>query len=73
MADLEVIRVIKTTLLTRGKGIQGDPLRRVTQYWAMDGTLLWEVDPVIDHLANPTPSNDHTTSSAVFPSLEASH
>lgn len=40
-----VIQVIETTLDMRGKGVNGDPVRRVTQYWTLDGKLLAEVDP----------------------------
>ena len=39
------IRVICTYLTCRGKGVEGDPIRRITQYWTMDGYLLAEVDP----------------------------
>jgi hypothetical protein len=46
MKDLEVIQVIKTTLLRRGSGKDASsPIRCVTQFWSMDGDLLWEVDP----------------------------
>lgn len=40
--------MIRTTLLRRGEGRAGDndPVRRVTQYWTMEGELLFEVDPV---------------------------
>lgn len=40
-----VINVIRTTLLRRGEGTQSEPLRVITQYWTMDGELLWEIDP----------------------------
>jgi hypothetical protein len=43
--DARVIPVIETTLLRRGRGTVGDPIRRVTQYWSLDGKLLAEVDP----------------------------
>ena len=40
------IRVICTNLLTRGEGRdKNDPIRRITQYWTMDGYLLAEIDP----------------------------
>lgn len=39
-----LIQVIETTLTTRGEGVDGDPIRRVTQYWSTDGRLLAEVD-----------------------------
>lgn len=29
----------------RGRGIEGDPIRRVTQYWTKDGELVFELDP----------------------------
>lgn len=41
-----VIQVVETTLERRGKGVEGDPIRIITQYWSMDGELLAEVDPV---------------------------
>lgn len=43
MKEVEVIQVIKTTLQRLGDGIN-DPIRVVTQYWDMQGNLLWEVD-----------------------------
>lgn len=45
MSDCEVIQVIHTTLLRRGRGIESDPIRCIDQYWTLDGQLLWEVDP----------------------------
>lgn len=42
---VEVIQVIHTNLEKRGKGTADDMVRRVDQYWSMDGVLLWEVDP----------------------------
>jgi hypothetical protein len=46
MSDVKVIQVIRTNLLRRGTGKASDPIRIITQYWLMDGTLLFEVDPV---------------------------
>jgi hypothetical protein len=43
--DVEVIQVIKTKLCKRGTGMQGEEVRLITQYWDMQGNLLWEVDP----------------------------
>lgn len=40
----KVIQVIEVEI-TRGKGVEGDVFRGVTQYWALDGTLLAEKDP----------------------------
>ena len=45
MFDARVIQVIETSLVLRGKGVDGDPIRRITQYWTLDGKLLAEVDP----------------------------
>lgn len=39
-----IVQVIKTVAVF-GKGAGGDPIREVTQYWDMDGTLLATVDP----------------------------
>jgi hypothetical protein len=45
MGDVEVMQVIRTQLLRRGKGTPESPIRIITQYWSMDGELLVEVDP----------------------------
>lgn len=50
----KVIQVIETDV-TRGKGVEGDPIRGVTQYWSLDGDLLAESDPVVTD--RPTPAN----------------
>ena len=49
----KVIQVIETEI-TRGKGIEGDPIRGVTQYWSLDGDLLAEHDPVEADRPSPT-------------------
>lgn len=41
----EVIEVIKTNLFEKGEGTEDNPYRRVTQYWTLDGKLLWTQDP----------------------------
>ena len=33
---------------TRGKGVHGDPIRNVDQYWSKDGKLLAEKDIIRD-------------------------
>lgn len=38
---IEVIEV----MAARGRGIEEDPVRVVTQYWSLDGKLLGEYDP----------------------------
>ena len=43
--EVSVIRVIRTTLLERGKGTNKDPIRRIEQFWSLGGTLLFEIDP----------------------------
>lgn len=42
--SVEVIQVIRVCA-TRGEGIEGDPIRGVTQFWSFDGELLAENDP----------------------------
>lgn len=44
MSDVRIIQVIRTRLLTRGRGEGGDPVRIIEQYWDMDGKLLFEFD-----------------------------
>lgn len=48
----KVIQVIDTTK-RRGKGIDGDPMRIIQQYWSLEGKLLAEVDPFPDYLDCP--------------------
>ncbi|MEY8295024.1 hypothetical protein [Limosilactobacillus caviae] len=43
----ELIEVIHT-VATRGKGVYGDPIRNVDQYWSKDGKLLAEKDIIRD-------------------------
>lgn len=45
MDGARAIAVIETTIARRGKGVEGDPIRLITQYWSMDGQLLAERDP----------------------------
>jgi hypothetical protein len=45
MSNLEVVQVIRTELERRGNG-STTPIRRIVQYWGMDGELLWEHDPL---------------------------
>lgn len=49
----KVIQVIETEE-RRGKGVEDDPIRRVVQYWSLDGDLLAEDDPLISE--RPTPA-----------------
>lgn len=45
MWNARVIQVIETSLEQRGRGVEDDPIRRVRQFWTLDGELLAEVDP----------------------------
>lgn len=45
MDSAKVIRVIETKS-TRGNGTSANPSRVITQYWSLDGELLFEIDPV---------------------------
>jgi len=45
LEDIKVINVVRTRLLERGEGTEKDPIRRIEQFWSMDGELLWENDP----------------------------
>ena len=44
MKHARVISVIETTLTMLGEGVEGDPVRILTQYWTVDGDLLASVD-----------------------------
>lgn len=43
--NAKVIKVIRTDLDVRGKGTPESPIRRIVQFWTLDGELLAEVDP----------------------------
>lgn len=48
LSGLEVIQVIRTHLQTCGSGKdESNPIRVITQYWSMEGELLWQVDPYL--------------------------
>ena len=43
-----VLRVIEASVI-RGEGVEGNPVREVTQYWTLDGKgLLAERDPWLE-------------------------
>lgn len=50
MDEVKIVKMIKTTLLRRGKGVEGDPIRIIEQYWDFDGKLLFEYDPFLKEL-----------------------
>lgn len=43
-AGAKLIKVIVTELTKRGEGVEGDPVRIVTEYWSTEGELLAERD-----------------------------
>jgi hypothetical protein len=45
MDTVKVMQVIETTLLREGRGTKDSPIRIITQYWTMDGKLLFAIDP----------------------------
>jgi hypothetical protein len=52
MDECKKIELIRTNLLRRGSGKdENDCIRVITQYWTLDGVLLFEFDP----LKNPEP------------------
>ena len=50
MDTVEIVKLIKTTLLTRGDGTKDNPIRIITQYWKYDEIgilkLEFEIDPI---------------------------
>lgn len=44
MDECKVVELIRTTIDRRGKGVVGDPIRVVTQYWTKEGILVMEFD-----------------------------
>ena len=48
MKTCQVVQVIRTDLMRRGKGIEGSVIRCIEQYYTLDGELLFEFDPCPD-------------------------
>lgn len=46
MDKAQVVKVIITTNKRKGKGIESDPVRIVTQIWDLKGNLIAEIDPI---------------------------
>lgn len=44
MDSAKVVQLIETTILRRGKGTDGDPIRIITQWWTLEGELVVERD-----------------------------
>ena len=57
MKQVEIMEVIKTTLTTRGNGTEENRTRVITQYWNIDGELIFEVDP--NYCINHCGENSH--------------
>lgn len=47
-APVETIEVVRTELTKVGDGTEGNPFRKLTEYWTLDGELLATVDPADD-------------------------
>ncbi len=47
MKEVEILKLIKTQILRRGEGVKSDPVRIITQYWDLEGNLVFEIDPLI--------------------------
>ncbi len=45
MNTCKEITLIRTTIARRGKGVENDPVRIITQYWTKEGILVIEFDP----------------------------
>lgn len=61
MKEVEVIQVVRTTLLRRGTGRSlNSPIRCVTQYWSLTGELLAEYDPCATVTTHDEPSSEST-------------
>lgn len=46
MDTVKIMQVMETTILRRGSGkSKEDPVRIITQYWDMEGNLIFEIDP----------------------------
>ncbi len=44
---VRMVTLIETTLTRRGKGVEDDPIRIITQWWTPTGELVVERDPYI--------------------------
>ena len=51
--NAHVIQVIRTELTLAGKGVEGSPYRRLTEYWSLEGELLFSHDPCPDETPPP--------------------
>jgi hypothetical protein len=45
MDTVKVMQVIETQLVRHGDGTKRSPIRIITQYWDMEGKLIFEIDP----------------------------
>ena len=42
--EVEIVELIRINI-TRGLGVAGDPFRVVDQFWSLDGSFIFELDP----------------------------
>lgn len=62
MSYAKMIQVIETTIERRGDGKDArSPVRVITQYWSLDGTLLAEVDPCAEVIPVEAPMYQRTS------------
>ncbi|WP_413473668.1 hypothetical protein [Streptococcus parauberis] len=45
MDNLEVLKMIRVSF-KRGKGVKGDEIRIVSQFYDIDGNFVFEIDPL---------------------------
>lgn len=64
-----VIEVIEVTFII-GKGVVGDPVRQVTAYHRLDGTLLAENDPIAFTGRPPVDSDGFRSDGYVGPGVD---
>lgn len=60
MKDVEIVQLIRVTVVRKGDGNKDNPIRRIIQYYNFDGSLLIEYDPYTNqsiYYANYADSN----------------
>jgi len=59
MKEVEIIKLIKTTLTVKGKGEKGDPIRNIIEFWDLRGNKLFEIDTYTNEVIyyNPDPDS----------------
>lgn len=67
MKDVQCREVIISRIRRRGKGIEGDPIRVITEVFEKDGTKIAEYDPHVgwnDKNKYGSKDSEHTTKEA---------